>query len=191
MQRAGHRLGLLGQRVAHRADRRARRPARPAPSRRRWCCTIHSARLQAAVEVHARRGSSVVVVEPVVGEPHRVGDLGVLLAAVGAGVGLLRRRSGGRCRWRASQFSGPSYGCIIACIWLISADEVGHARRRPARRAAPEPPAPAERVEDLLERRALERVVVRSAGVVAHGSKLPAAAQSPPGRCTSRRSLAA
>ena len=64
----------------------------------------------------------------------RVGDLGVLLLRSGRGSGcwatVLRAMSRAR-----SQFTGPSYGCIIDWIWLEELAEVGQ-RRRPRRRTA-------------------------------------------------------
>ena len=77
----------------------------------------------------------MAVVEPVVGEPDGVGDPGLRRPRSGLGSGSCADGLAGRCRWRASQLTGPSCGCISACIWPISAPrssaaEVGHAARR-------------------------------------------------------------
>ena len=151
-QRAGHRPRLLGQRAAERLHRGLRDrldqhlphvggaddPLGPAPGRGRG---------DAGGELGGR-------VEPVVGEPERVGD-GVLLllaSATGRGTGP---RSCGPVSSAKSQFTGPSCGCIRNWSWLKSWLRSGI-------------PPPARRVrrpngaEDLLERRALEGVLPSS-----------------------------
>ncbi len=87
--------------------------------------STHSARLQAATPRDAR-GQVGRRVEPVVGQAQGVGDLGALPVGGGSGPASWAtvRRATSLARF---QFTEPSWGCIIACIWPISADEVGHA----------------------------------------------------------------
>ena len=138
-------------------------------------CSTHSARLQAAVAADARRGTRWRSRA----SGRRAGAASatsVRCRSVGDGSGCsatVRRATS----LASVQFTEPSCGAIIACIWLISAERSG-IPAPPAAGAAAAQGAP-EGVEDLLERRALERVgllVVRTvAGLVRHGSKLLAA----------------
>ena len=97
-------------------------------------CSIHSARLQAAVVVtpegstvasssqwSARRMASATAVWS-------------LRSGLGSGSCAAVRRAMSVAR---AQFTGPSYGAIMACIWPISAGEVGHPARRPPGRRTP------------------------------------------------------
>ena len=186
-QRAGHRLGLLGHRVAHRGhDVLGDRLDEHLPDRR-WSArpTRRGSRPRWSVTPAGQLGRGV---EPVVGEPQRVGDAGAV-ARSGIGVGLLRRRCGGRCPWRGSSSPRPR----------AAASSPASGPSAPTGRACPPPPASpaaaaapptAEGVEDLLEGRALERVgllVVRTvAGLVRHAPKLLAA----PNRRRRRREYA-
>ena len=138
--------------------------------------TIHSARLQAAVEV-TPEGNVGGLVEPVVGEPDGVGDGVLLLSGVGDGSGdwaaVLRAMSSAK-----SQLIGAVVRLHQRLDLAEELAEVGHAAeaRHPAE-AAGEPAA----AEELLERRALEGVLAallgavrvllgRVAGVVVHAS---------------------
>ena len=150
-QRAGHRLGLLGQGAAHGADDvLGDRLDEPLPDLA-GADSTHSARLQAAVEV-TPEGNVGGLVEPVVGEPHGVGDR-VLLALRGGGVGLLGDGASGDVTGQV-----PVHGAVVGlpsspASGSSSAGQVGHPRPSPG--------------EDLLERRALEGVV----GLLARGCR--------------------
>ena len=129
--------------------------------------TIHSARLQAAVEV-TPEGKLGGVVEPVVGEPDGVRD-GVLLLLGRRRVGLLGDDLPGRVEGEV-----PVDGAVVRLHQRLDLAEQGAQVGHPAG-AATEGAAETGAAEELLEGGALERVlaaVVRLvggvAGVVAH-----------------------
>ena len=100
-----------------------------------------------------------------VGQPQGVGDPGWSrpTRSTGRAPAAVARRAMSLARF---QFTAPSWGCIIACIWPISAERSGMPRRAIPGSTAGATAAPAaERGEELLEGRALERVGL-VAGVV-------------------------
>ena len=161
-ERPGHRLGLLGHRVAHRGDHvLGDRLDQHPPDVGGLLDPLGPAPGGGGAHPGGEHGR---VVEPVVGEAHRVGD-GGLVVAVGAGVGLL---GGGAARDVGRE--GPVHRPVVRLHHGLhlahQGGEVGHAA------GAGGATRPAERVEDLLERSALEGVLVGSAWVAAHGLKV-------------------
>ena len=90
-------------------------------------CSTHSARLQAAVPL-TPEGNSVAESSQW-SASRSASATSVLCRSVGEGSGLLGDGAPGDVLGRV-QFTEPSCGAIIACIWLISADRSG-IRRTP------------------------------------------------------------
>ena len=105
-------------------------------------CSIHSARLQAAV-VFTPEGSTVASSSQWsasrMASATRVWSLRSGLGS-GSWAAVFRAMSVARV-----QFTGPSYGAIIACIWPISAERSGIPPAAPALARATEPPDPRAR----------------------------------------------
>jgi hypothetical protein len=150
-QRSGHRLGLLRQGVAHRTDHALRdRLDQPPPDLAGGLDPLRAAPGRRRGDPRAERGG---LVEPVVGEPDRVGDL-VLLTLAGGGIGLLRDRAAGDVAGQR-----PVHRAVVRRHHRL---HLAHDARQVGHLAA----------EELLEGGALEGVVGLLTGVVAHGTKL-------------------